>query len=123
MSQSGIRGIDLFKIAGESISGWIPSWKMGDQKPILGQDFLHTFRLCGVAESDAQKVEGKREKRLLEPSSTFCSPPDVAANLCRESSGQVCKNPPDIRTNLRAQGPVPQTMPAQQAQTLEMPGW
>jgi transposase len=33
MSQSGIRGIDLFKIAGESIAGWIPSWKMGDQKP------------------------------------------------------------------------------------------
>lgn len=33
MSQSGIRGIDLFKIAGESISGWIPSWKMEGQKP------------------------------------------------------------------------------------------
>jgi transposase len=33
MSQSGIRGIDLFKIAGESISGWIPSWKLGGQKP------------------------------------------------------------------------------------------
>jgi len=24
MSESGIRGVDLFKIAGESISGWIP---------------------------------------------------------------------------------------------------
>ncbi len=33
MSQSGIHGIDLFKIAGESISGWIPSWKLGGQKP------------------------------------------------------------------------------------------
>jgi len=33
MSESGIRGIDLFKIAGESISGWIPSWKTGSQKP------------------------------------------------------------------------------------------
>ena len=33
MSEAGIRGIDLFKIAGESISGWIPSWKMGGQKP------------------------------------------------------------------------------------------
>jgi transposase len=33
MSENGIRGIDLFKIAGESISGWIPSWKLGDQKP------------------------------------------------------------------------------------------
>jgi len=33
MSQSGILGIDLFKIAGESIAGWIPSWKMGGQKP------------------------------------------------------------------------------------------
>jgi hypothetical protein len=33
MSEFGVRGIDLFKIAGESISGWIPSWKMGGQKP------------------------------------------------------------------------------------------
>lgn len=33
MSQSGIRGIDLFKIAGESIAGWIPSWKMGGKNP------------------------------------------------------------------------------------------
>jgi hypothetical protein len=33
MSENGIRGVDLFKIAGESISGWIPSWKLGDQKP------------------------------------------------------------------------------------------
>ena len=33
MSETGIRGIDLFKIAGESISGWIPSWKTGSQKP------------------------------------------------------------------------------------------
>src|SRR6266849_2813784 len=33
MSEIGIRGIDLFKIAGESISGWIPSGKMGGQKP------------------------------------------------------------------------------------------
>src|SRR5256885_14931070 len=33
MSETGIRGIDLFKIAGESISGWIPSWKLGGQKP------------------------------------------------------------------------------------------
>ena len=24
MSEAGVRGIDLFKIAGESISGWIP---------------------------------------------------------------------------------------------------
>ena len=33
MLENGIRGIDLFKIAGESISGWIPSWKMGGHKP------------------------------------------------------------------------------------------
>ena len=32
MTETGIRGVDLFKIAGESISGWIPSWKTGDQK-------------------------------------------------------------------------------------------
>src|SRR6266550_4342423 len=30
MSELGVRGIDLFKIAGESISGWIPSFKTGD---------------------------------------------------------------------------------------------
>jgi hypothetical protein len=33
MSESGVRGIDLFKIAGASISGWIPSWKTGDIRP------------------------------------------------------------------------------------------
>src|SRR5947209_19446748 len=33
MSENGIRGVDLFKIAGESISGWIPSWKLGGHKP------------------------------------------------------------------------------------------
>jgi len=33
MSEIGVRGIDLFKIAGESISGWIPSWKTGDIRP------------------------------------------------------------------------------------------
>ena len=33
MSEMGVRGIDLFKIAGESISGWIPSWKTGGKRP------------------------------------------------------------------------------------------
>jgi len=33
MSEFGVRGIDLFKIAGESISGWIPSWKTGASRP------------------------------------------------------------------------------------------
>src|SRR5947209_12485888 len=33
MSGGGVRGIDLFKIAGESISGWIPSWKTGETRP------------------------------------------------------------------------------------------
>ena len=33
MSGDGVRGIDLFKIAGESISGWIPSWKTGEIRP------------------------------------------------------------------------------------------
>ena len=27
MSEAGGRGIDLFKMAGESILGWIPRWK------------------------------------------------------------------------------------------------
>lgn len=29
MAASGVRGIDLFKIAGRSISGWIPNLKTG----------------------------------------------------------------------------------------------
>jgi transposase len=33
MSEIGVCGIDLFKIAGESISGWIPSWKTGEARP------------------------------------------------------------------------------------------
>jgi hypothetical protein len=33
MSEIGVRGIDLFKIAGESISGWIPNWKTEDIRP------------------------------------------------------------------------------------------
>lgn len=33
MAEAAIRGIDLFKIAGESISGWIPSFKTGDLRP------------------------------------------------------------------------------------------
>src|SRR5204862_6960102 len=33
MPETGIRGIDLFKIAGESISGWLPSWKAGGPRP------------------------------------------------------------------------------------------
>jgi transposase len=34
MAEIGVRGIDLFKIAGESISGWIPSWKTGETRTI-----------------------------------------------------------------------------------------
>ena len=33
MTESGVRGIDLFKIAGASISGWIPSFKTGEARP------------------------------------------------------------------------------------------
>ena len=33
MAEIGVRGIDLFKIAGESISGWIPSWKTAESRP------------------------------------------------------------------------------------------
>ncbi len=31
MTAPAVRGIDLFKIAGRSISGWIPSFKTGNQ--------------------------------------------------------------------------------------------
>jgi hypothetical protein len=33
MAEMGVRGIDLFKIAGASISGWIPSFKTGETRP------------------------------------------------------------------------------------------
>ena len=33
MSGGGMRGLDLFKMAGESISGWIPSWKTEESRP------------------------------------------------------------------------------------------
>lgn len=33
MSETTVRSIDLFKIAGESISGWIPSFKTGETRP------------------------------------------------------------------------------------------
>ncbi len=33
MPETTVRGIDLFKIAGESISGWIPSFKTGEARP------------------------------------------------------------------------------------------
>ena len=33
MAETAVRGIDLFKIAGESISGWIPSFKTGEARP------------------------------------------------------------------------------------------
>lgn len=32
MPQAGVRGLDLFKIAGQSISGWIKRWKTGDAR-------------------------------------------------------------------------------------------
>src|SRR5215469_15489631 len=34
MVAPAIEGIDLFKIAGRSISGWIPSFKMGTTAPV-----------------------------------------------------------------------------------------
>jgi hypothetical protein len=33
MPETTVRSIDLFKIAGESISGWIPSFKTGEARP------------------------------------------------------------------------------------------
>jgi len=34
MVTPAVDGIDLFKIAGRSISGWIPSFKMGAVSPL-----------------------------------------------------------------------------------------
>ena len=33
-ARPGTRGLDLFKIAGQSISGFLPSWKTGDKQRI-----------------------------------------------------------------------------------------
>src|SRR5260221_5571262 len=34
MVAPAVEGIDLFKIAGRSISGWVPSFKMGATSPV-----------------------------------------------------------------------------------------
>ncbi len=56
---------------------------------ILGHGSLHIFRLSDVADINAQKSDRVREKRLLEPSSSFCFRPYMTANICIESGGQV----------------------------------
>ncbi len=39
MSETGVRGIDLFKIAGESISGWIPRRKIARATSEMSPNF------------------------------------------------------------------------------------
>src|SRR5712692_10318256 len=78
MSETGIRGIDLFKIVGESISGWIPSWKMGGQKPTR-QPFcsLMEERLLMYLEYNPQVATWGRG----DISSTFASTYKIATPL------------------------------------------
>jgi len=83
MSQSGIRGIDLFKIAGESISGWIPSWKLGGQKPTR-QPFcsLMEERLLLYLEYQPQVVWYGRGDISATFASTYQIPTPQAVPFC-----------------------------------------
>ncbi len=78
MTETGVRGIDLFKIAGESISGWIPSWKTGDQKA-MRQPFcsLMEERLLMYLEYHPQVVWYGRD----DISPTFASTYKIATPL------------------------------------------
>jgi hypothetical protein len=50
MAASGVRGIDLFKIAGRSISGWIPNLKTGSpghvRQPFCSHLEYHPQVIC-----------------------------------------------------------------------------
>ncbi len=49
-----VQGIDLFKIAGRSISGWVPSLKTGT---VIRQPF---FRACHWIAEEKQVVKGEK---------------------------------------------------------------
>src|SRR5436190_10762727 len=74
MSENGIRGVDLFKIAGESISGWVPSWKLGGQKPTR-QPFcsLMEERLLLYLEYHPQKLFEKVRQQPVDAASNESS--------------------------------------------------
>src|SRR6266568_995824 len=62
MSEIGVRGIDLFKIAGESISGWIPSWKLGGQKPLyFAREKCTSFYAKSVPKDSLTKIVFNRK--------------------------------------------------------------
>lgn len=54
MAALAIKGVDLFKIAGRSISGWIPSLKTGTtiRQPFCSQ-LEERLLLCQVSDSAA----------------------------------------------------------------------
>ncbi len=64
-------GIDLFKIANRSLSGWIPSFKAGTDSPVR-QPFCSQLEerllLCQVSDSAAQRSYPPR----IVLCSTFC---------------------------------------------------
>ena len=61
MAASAIKGVDLFKIAGRSISGWIPSLKTGTtiRRPFCSQ-IEERLLLCQVSDSVTTQVTLER---------------------------------------------------------------
>ncbi len=57
MVAPAVDGIDLFKIAGRSISGWIPSFKMGSAAAPVKQPFCS--RGIATQAVTCRKVTGK----------------------------------------------------------------
>src|SRR5262250_595318 len=43
-SRSGVPGLDIFKIAGQSISGFLPSWKTGDRS-LVRQPYMSLLEM------------------------------------------------------------------------------
>jgi hypothetical protein len=83
MATPAVDGIDLFKIAGRSISGWIPSFKMGAVSP-LRQPFCSQLeeRLLMWLEYHPQVV--RLRSRRYWPSIRECLPitPSKGCTIC-----------------------------------------
>ena len=57
-SRPGVPGLDIFKIAGQSISGFLPSWKTGDRS-LMRQPYMSLLeaRLALYQVSDSSLVQ------------------------------------------------------------------
>jgi hypothetical protein len=68
MVAPAVEGIDLFKIAGRSISGWIPSLKTGTtvRQPFCSQLEHYSGTFLGGGEGKLKKSLKKKERDLHE---------------------------------------------------------